>query len=230
MTTQFSKEIKEGTKKSHSAAENTKFVASFLKGVLDPEEYRKLITNFWYVYETMELRLQESDDPFVKELKQWNVLLFRTAFIQRDLRYYYGPFWREKQIPTEACNKYCHRINEIAEKDPYLLIAHHYTRYIGDLSGGQILKGIAKKALNPPEGEGLHFYDFPMIEDAKAFKTEYRSTLDNLDLTREQKDALVEEANYAFKLNMDMFNEMKGSATKSLLVLLRNTLFPFLTK
>ena len=230
MTTQFSKEIKEGTKKSHSAAENTKFVASFLKGVLDPEEYRKLITNFWYVYETMELRLQESNDPFVKELKQWNVLLFRTAFIQRDLRYYYGPFWREKQIPTEACNKYCHRINEIAEKDPYLLIAHHYTRYIGDLSGGQILKGIAKKALNPPEGEGLHFYDFPRIEDAKAFKIEYRSTLDNLDLSREQKDALVEEANYAFKLNMDMFNEMKGSATKSLLVLLRNTLFPFLTK
>ena len=230
MTTQFSKEIKEGTKKSHSAAENTKFVASFLKGVLDPEEYRKLITNFWYVYETMEERLQETNDPFVNEIKKWNVLLFRTAFIQRDLRYYYGPMWRDKQIPSEACNKYCYRINEVAEKDPYLLIAHHYTRYIGDLSGGQILKGIAKKALNPREGEGLHFYDFPLIEDAKAFKTEYRSTLDNLKLSREQKDALIEEANYAFKLNMDMFNEMKGSATKSLLILLRNTLFPFMNK
>ena len=230
MTTQFSKEIKEGTKKSHSAAENTKFVASFLKGVLDPEEYRKLITNFWYVYETMEERLQETNDPFVNEIKKWNVLLFRTAFIQRDLRYYYGPMWREKQIPTEACNKYCYRINEVFNDNPYLLIAHHYTRYIGDLSGGQILKGIAKKALNPPEGEGLHFYDFPRIEDAKEFKTEYRSTLDNLNLSREQKDALIEEANYAFKLNMDMFNEMKGSATKSLLVLLRNTLFPFMNK
>ena len=230
MTIQFSKEIKEGTKKSHSAAENTKFVASFLKGVLDPEEYRKLITNFWYVYETMEQRLQETNDPFVNEIKKWNVLLFRTAFIQRDLRYYYGPMWREKQIPTEACNKYCYRINEVFNDNPYLLIAHHYTRYIGDLSGGQILKGIAKKALNPPEGEGLHFYDFPRIEDAKEFKIEYRSTLDNLNLSREQKDALIEEANYAFKLNMDMFNEMKGSATKSLLVLLRNTLFPFMNK
>ena len=230
MTTQFSKEIKEGTKKSHSAAENTKFVASFLKGVLDPEEYRKLITNFWYVYETMEERIQETNDPFVNEIKKWNVLLFRTAFIQRDLRYYYGPMWREKQIPTEACNKYCYRINEVFNDNPYLLIAHHYTRYIGDLSGGQILKGIAKKALNPREGEGLHFYDFPRIEDAKVFKTEYRSTLDNLKLSREQKDALIEEANYAFKLNMDMFNEMKGSATKSLLVLLRNTLFPFMNK
>jgi len=230
MTIQFSKEIKEGTKKSHSAAENTKFVASFLKGVLDPEEYRKLITNFWYVYETMEERIQETNDPFVNEIKKWNVLLFRTAFIQRDLRYYYGPMWREKQIPTEACNKYCYRINEVFNDNPYLLIAHHYTRYIGDLSGGQILKGIAKKALNPPEGEGLHFYDFPRIEDAKEFKTEYRSTLDNLNLSREQKDALIEESNYAFKLNMDMFNEMKGSATKSLLVLLRNTLFPFMNK
>jgi len=230
MTIQFSKEIKEGTKKSHSAAENTKFVASFLKGVLDPEEYRKLLTNFWYVYDTMEQRIQESNDPLVNVLKQWNPILFRTSFLQRDLEYYYGPFWREKQIPSEACNTYCYRITEVAEKDPYLLIAHHYTRYIGDLSGGQILKGIAQKALNPPEGKGLHFYDFPRIENAKEWKIGYRSVLDDLDLSETQRDALIEEANYAFKLNMDMFNEMKGSTTKSLFVLLRNTLFPFLTK
>ena len=230
MTTQFSKEIKEGTKKSHSAAENTKFVASFLKGVLDPEEYRKLLTNFWYVYDTMEQRIQESNDPLVNVLKQWNPILFRTAFLQRDLEYYYGPFWRENQIPSEACNTYCYRITEVAEKDPYLLIAHHYTRYIGDLSGGQILKGIAQKALNPPAGEGLHFYDFPRIDNAKEWKIGYRSVLDDLDLSEIQRDALIEEANYAFKLNMDMFNEMKGSTTKSLFVLLRNTLFPFLTK
>ena len=209
MTTQFSKEIKEGTKKSHSAAENTKFVASFLKGVLDPEEYRKLITNFWYVYETMEERLQETNDPFVNEIKKWNVLLFRTAFIQRDLRYYYGPMWREKQIPTEACNRYCYRINEIAEKDPYLLIAHHYTRYIGDLSGGQILKNIAEKALKPPKGAGLNFYEFPYIEDAKAFKTEYRAALDELPLDESQKNAMITEANYAFRLNMYLFDEIQ---------------------
>ena len=53
----FSKELKEATKESHSAAENTKFVAGFLRGVVDPEEYRKLIANFWYVYSTMELSL-----------------------------------------------------------------------------------------------------------------------------------------------------------------------------
>ena len=31
----FAAQIKQGTKESHSAAENTKFVASFLRGVLE---------------------------------------------------------------------------------------------------------------------------------------------------------------------------------------------------
>ena len=50
----FSKELKEGTKKSHNAAENTKFVSQFLKGVLNQDEYAKLLSNFYYVYQTME--------------------------------------------------------------------------------------------------------------------------------------------------------------------------------
>ena len=229
-TLQFSKRIKEGTSKSHSAAENTKFVASFLRGVLDPEEYRKLLTNFWYVYDTMEQRIQESNDPIVQVLKQWNPILFRTSFLQRDLQYYYGPMWREKQIPSEACNKYCYRITEVGNDDPYLLVSHHYTRYIGDLSGGKILRGIAEKALTLPEGEGLHFYDFPRIDDAKEFKTNYRSTLDNIGFTESQQVALIDEANHAFRLNMDLFNEIQGSASTSFLILIRNFLFPFMNK
>ena len=216
----LSTRLKEGTKKSHNAAENTKFVAGFLKGVLNPEEYRKLITDFYYVYETMEQRIQETKDPLASVLKQWGAKLYRTAFLQRDLRYYYGPMYRDLMIPSEACNTYCYRLNEIAENDPYLLIAHHYTRYIGDLSGGQILKGIAKKALNPPEGEGLHFYDFPMIDDAKAFKTDYRAVLDGLEVNEHQVNTLITEANYAFRLNMYIFDELQGDAKKSLLKVL----------
>jgi len=220
----LSTRLKEGTKKSHNAAENTKFVAGFLRGVLNPEEYRKLITDFYYVYETMEQRIEETKDPLASILKQWGAKLYRTAFLQRDLRYYYGPMYRELMVPSEACNTYCYRLNEIAEKDPYLLIAHHYTRYIGDLSGGQILKGIAKKALNPPEGEGLHFYDFPMIDDAKAFKTDYRAVLDGLEVNEHQVNTLITEANYAFRLNMYIFDELQGDAKKGLLKVLWGTI------
>ena len=215
----FTTRLKEGTKKSHNAAENTKFVSQFLKGVLDPEEYRKLITDFYYVYDTMEKLIVKTTDPRARVLQQFNVFLFRTAFIERDLRYYYGPMWREFLIPSESCNEYCHRIQEVAEKDPYLLIAHHYTRYIGDLSGGQILKGIAQKALQPKEGEGLHFYDFPRIEDAKAFKTNYKAVLDGLELRESEINALIAEANHAFTLNMYMFDEIQGNTLQQLIKL-----------
>ena len=224
MVEQFSKQLKEGTKKSHSAAENTKFVAGFLRGVLDPEQYRQLLTNFYYVYDTMEQRIRESTDNLVSMVSYPE--LERVNALERDLRYYYGPMWRDKQIPSEACNTYCYRINEIAEKDPYLLIAHHYTRYIGDLSGGQILKGIASKALDNPVGEGLHFYDFPEIEDAKAWKDGYRLCLDNMDLNEHQKNAIITEANYAFRLNMYIFDEIQGSATKGFWKVLLATMFP----
>jgi len=176
------------------------------------------------VYDTMEECVSKSTDPYVKNLQRWNAILFRTAFLSRDLRYYYGPMWREKAVPSEACNTYCYRINEVAENDPYLLIAHHYTRYIGDLSGGQILKGIAQKALTPPVGEGLHFYDFPRIEDAKAWKTEYRTVLDGLGFDEQQKNALITEANYAFRLNMYMFDEIQGDVKKSIWKVLWNTM------
>ena len=52
--TNLSKDIKAGTKKSHSAAENTKFVSQFLKGVVSEENYRKLLKDFYFVYAALE--------------------------------------------------------------------------------------------------------------------------------------------------------------------------------
>jgi len=216
----FSKKLKEGTSKSHSAAENTKFVSSFLRGVLDPEEYRKLLANFYFVYDTMEREVKSSKDPIVGELKQWSRELNRVPFLERDLLYYYGPNWKDVIEPSSACDTYCWRIKQVAHDEPYLLVAHHYTRYIGDLSGGQILRKIAEKALKPPLGEGLMFYEFPCIDDAKEWKTNYKSVLDSMEFNTQEENALITEANYAFRLNMYMFDEVQGSATKSLLKVL----------
>ena len=165
----------------------------------------------------MEQRIRETEDPMVQAIKSED--LERKEAIERDLEYYYGSDWKDKQIPSEACNTYCHRINEIAEKDPYLLVAHHYTRYIGDLSGGKILKEITARVLKPPAGKGLDFYEFPSIPNAKLFKQNYRAVLDNLGTDSSQENALITEANYAFRLNMYMFDEIQGNASKSFLKL-----------
>ena len=220
--------LKEGTKKSHTAAENTKFVSSFLRGVLDPEEYRKLLTNFYYVYDVMEFHIKNSDDPRVKAI--YYPELERKKYLEEDLEYFYGPGWKEMQEPSEAAATYFYRIHEVAEQDPYLLIAHHYTRYIGDLSGGKILKGITERVLKPPVGKGLKFYEFPDISNAKEFKNNYREILNNLGMNESETNALITEANYAFRLNMYMFEELAGSAPKTMLQIIGTLVGEFIAE
>ena len=211
----FSVQIKEGTKKSHSAAENTSFVASFLRGVVSKESYKKLVKDLYFVYRTMEEEIDKlEDDPIVSQINLPD--LKRVNSLERDLRFYYGPIWRSLIMPSEACANYVSRIKCIAIEDPKLLVGHHYTRYLGDLSGGQILRGIAEKALGLKD-EGLRFYDFDNIPDAKAYKAGYRGVLNSLDLNQNQVDEIIDEANYAFRLNMDMFNELEGNWLRSLI-------------
>jgi len=209
----FSKEIKAGTKKSHSAAENTSFVKSFLRGVVSKDSYKVLVADLYFVYRTMEEEVRKlKDHPVVGKINLPE--LERVNNLERDLRYFYGPIWRGLIEPTEACNRYCDRITEVAKNEPELLVGHHYTRYLGDLSGGQILKGIAEKAMNL-EGEGLYFYEFDKIDNAKEYKTKYRSILDELPLTESQQNAIIVEANWAFRLNMHMFDQLEGDSLKS---------------
>ena len=83
------------------------------------------------------------------------------------------------------------------------------------MSGGQILRNIAKNSLKLDDG-GLDFYEFD-IENKKEFKNNYRATLNTLPVTESQVSAIVSEANYAFRLNMFMFEELEGNAFKSTL-------------
>ena len=209
----FAKELKEGTKKSHSAAENTAFVKSFLRGVVSKESYRTLVSDLYFVYVALEEEFRIfKNDPILGAL--YLPELERVVALETDLRYYFGPIWRSIVKPSEQCQRYVDRIHEVAKTEPELLIGHHYTRYLGDLSGGQILKGIAEKALNL-NGEGLNFYEFGKIDNAKIYKEKYRSILDKLPLTDSQQNAIITEANYAFRLNMYMFEQLEGNSLTS---------------
>ena len=220
----FSKELKIGTKKSHSAAENTSFVRSFLRGVVSKESYKKLVSDLYFVYSAMEEEVENlKDHPIIGQIQLSD--LKRVDALEQDLRFYYGPIWRSIITPSEACNQYVNRIREVAKNEPELLVGHHYTRYLGDLSGGQILKGIAEKALALGDGQGLKFYDFEKIEDAKAYKAGYRGILDGLPITEHQANAIIVEANYAFRLNMYMFDTLEGNSFKSLLQIFISSIF-----
>ena len=113
----------------------------------------------------------------------------------------------------------------MAKDSPELLVGHHYTCYLGDLSGGQILKNIAQKAMNMEGDAGLRFYVFEDIADEKAFKTTYRSAMDTLPIDQAMADRIVEEP-ITPHLNMNMFKELEGN----LVAAIGKVLFGFLTR
>jgi heme oxygenase len=152
--------------------------------------------------------------------------LNRRSALEQDLAFYFGSDWRSQVKATPGAQEYVARIHQVAQTAPELLVGHHYTRYIGDLSGGQILKAIAQKAMNLGEHDGLRFYEFDAIDDEKAFKAGYRAILDGLPIEQAVADRIVAEANQAFHYNMKMFQELEGN----LVAAIGKVLFGFLTR
>jgi heme oxygenase len=223
MSSNLASKLKEGTKKSHTMAENVGFVKCFLKGVVEKTSYRKLVANLYFVYSAIEEELEKhKDHPILSKI--YFPELERKASLERDLHYYFGSNWREQVAPSPAAQAYVQRIREVSATQPELLIAQSYTRYLGDLSGGQILKGIAQRGMNLSNGEGTAFYEFEGIPDEKAFKTTYRQALDELPVSDAMADQIVEEANAAFGMNMNMFMELEGNLVKAIGQMLFNTL------
>jgi len=228
----LSAELKEGTARSHRAAENVHFVRNFIKGRIDRDLYIQLIANLYFVYECLEDEIEKyamDTFPTLHEPEKLN----RKASLQLDLEFFLGSDWKRKVteelgLPSRATIDYVHRIRKVAESDPILLLSHSYTRYLGDLSGGKVLQRVAKKALNLKKSsdggiDGLRFYEFPLIvEGAKAFKNHYRESLDQMSLSAWKSNRLVSEANVAFVLNMRIFEELdcfagvKGAAVRPL--------------
>ncbi|QKD84641.1 heme oxygenase (biliverdin-producing) [Thermoleptolyngbya sichuanensis A183] len=223
MSSNLASKLREGTKKSHSMAENTGFVACFLKGTVEPTSYRKLVANLYFVYSAMEEEMQRHrEHPLLSHL--YFPELNRKASLEKDLTYYFGSNWRDQVAPSTAAQDYVARIREVSNESPELLISHLYTRYLGDLSGGQILKKIAQNAMNLSEGQGTNFYEFEQIPDEKAFKVMYRDRLDSLPVDEATADRIVDEANAAFGMNMSMFKELEGNLIKAIGIQLFNLL------
>ncbi|XP_037546468.1 heme oxygenase 2-like [Nematolebias whitei] len=206
----LSEMLAEGTKEAHDRAENCQFVKDFLRGHIKKELFKRGTAALYFVYLAMEEEMEKNKDhPHVAPL-YFPADLYRREALAQDLEYLYGDDW-ESQISLSAGTKlYVDRIHEVGLKDPVLLAAHSYTRYMGDLSGGQILKKVAQRALKlPSTGEGLNFYQFEEIHSHKDFKQLYRSRLNELELDMETKQRIVDESNKAFGFNVTVFSELE---------------------
>lgn len=215
-------DLDSGTRKSHSVAQNSAFVTGFFKGLSTKEAYGALLTSLYFVYTAMEESFDQTNEDGVKAMDDKE--LRRVESLRKDLKYFYGPEWMDKLVPSPATQKYVARVNEIAEKQPYLLVAHQYTRYLGDLFGGRMMQGMAIRSLKLDEGKGVAFYTFDDIPSANLFITDWYSRLNELDLTDDQKQEIVDEANLVFDLNIGILEELDGSAATAFWSLVWSTL------
>lgn len=205
--------LKEGTKEAHAAAESVHFIREFIRGRVPRELYAQLIVNLYHVYLALEAALDAHSEHALLESLYFPEELSRAATLKQDAEFFCGSGWETREKPSEVTQEYVQRLQQIAKESPELLVPHAYTRYLGDLSGGQVLRRAAVRALQlPADGSGVKFYIFRRIADVKVFKNMYRARMDNLPADRATADRMVVEANYAFNLNTRIFQELDKQA------------------
>jgi len=216
----FSKEIRKATQQVHSLAEQTGFIRGFLRGTASHESYLQLLTDLLPVYEEMEhqiARLHAKGESLL--LPFYMPELHRSAALKRDIHFIANSIIPEKAEairPSAFSMSYVHRIRTVADsEEPIRLAGHLYTRYLGDLSGGQILARIARNAMGLDEGGGLDFYTFRRINSVAESKKEFRAALDTLDGDSLAEKLVTEEAIISFKHNIAIFNSLRGNSLRS---------------
>lgn len=177
-------------------------------GSLGLDDYTRWHGQQYFVYEAIEAAAERfADDPVAGPFVFGE--LSRLPAIEADLRFLMGPKWRSGIEPLPATRAYVDRINEVAADWPGGYIAHAYTRYLGDLSGGQAFGKAASRNYGF-DGEGASFYDFQDIKSPKAFKDEYRARLDAVDLPEDDRDRIIEEILLAYDHNGAVLAELSA--------------------
>ncbi|WP_063051048.1 heme oxygenase (biliverdin-producing) [Nocardia arthritidis] len=207
-TDPFSKQIRTATAQQHAEAENSRFMSDMLGGSLGVDSYHRYTGQLWFIYRALEQRWETlADDPVAGPFIRPE--LARTAELERDLAHLLGSGWRTGLEPLPATAAYAARIDACARDWPAGYIAHHYTRYLGDLSGGQVIRGTAEKLWNlPHRGDGVRFYVFDGVRNPAAFKREYRGLLDRLPLDDLERRRVLDEGKRAFAMNTAVFEEL----------------------
>ncbi len=202
----FSAALRERSALSHSQSETSGFMAELLKGESTREDYIALVEQHYFIYEALESASEKMrHDPLAARFVF--DALTRLPALERDLGFLLGAQWRQQIAPLPVTQRYVDRINEVGESWAGGFIAHHYTRYLGDLSGGLYI-GKVMQRLFGFEKAGVEFYAFDDIDDPRAFKDAYRAQLDAAEWDHDEQHRVIDEVLEAYRFNTELFEEL----------------------
>ncbi|MFC0315809.1 heme oxygenase (biliverdin-producing) [Gordonia phosphorivorans] len=197
--------MKQGSALEHDQAEQSAFIDALLGGRVNEAGYAVYLRTLRPVYAALESVGRDlAAAPLVAPI--FDAGLERLAAIDSDIDHW-AP-GESHSIESAAASAYVEAITE-STSWAGLYVAHHYTRYLGDLSGGQAIGTLLNRAFEL-EGKGLSFYDFAEIGKNKPYKDTYRAQLDAIGagLTDDERLRVVDEVCTAFRLNQALFAEI----------------------
>lgn len=198
--------LRDATRELHAQAERSGVMLTLLRGELGRGDYALLLRNLHAIYSELEAALaQHGGHPVLAPAE--DPALRRRAALEADLALLAGADWPSALPLAPAGRDYARRLQHCAAAEPPLLLAHAYVRYLGDLSGGQLLQGIVARSLRLADGRGTAFYRFE-ARDARELATRFRAGLDAARLDAGAADAIVDEARWAFAAHVRLFEEL----------------------
>jgi heme oxygenase (biliverdin-producing, ferredoxin) len=194
--------VKAASADDHRAAETRGFITALMGGTLSLDEYTRYLAQLAWVYEALEERGSRPHDPAV-----FDPALARLAAIDADLAALGASDWRRVHAPLPETAHYAAHLRAIADDDVRYL-AHHYTRYLGDLSGGQAIARLVARHYGATPDQ-LAFYRFDLAGDGIVrYKREYRDAMNALALSPVEVDVLIAEVRESFRLNSAIFEAL----------------------
>ncbi len=202
--------LREVTREGRAVARRSRFVEGLATGRLPLAAYAELAAQHWFVYESLELAAAAmTDDPIARHFVYPE--LFRLPALETDLRFLYGARWQSRIAALPATTTYCTRIRSAAFDRATGYVAHHCTRYLGDLSGGQWLGHRLVEAYGFRR-DGYRFFVFEGV-DPPLFRGRYRDQLNAVPWTHTEQDAFLDEVAAAYRLNLTLLAELEDRWT-----------------
>ena len=202
----FSTALRERSRTAHSGSEHAGFMDDLMRGRGTRDDYVALVAQHWFIYEALEAAAETMRDdpiaaPFISEK------LTRLPAIESDLAFLIGDDWRERIAPLPTTTRYVERIREVGASWPGGFVAHHYTRYLGDLSGGIFIGRVMARRFGF-ETNGIGVYLFDDIADPAAFKDVYREQLDAAPWDEAERERVIDEVLLAYRFNTELFEDL----------------------
>ena len=206
----FSTLLRRATAEHHDRAESAPFVGALLGGRLTLDALAALAGQNQFIYAALESAAERwRDDPVAGPFVIDG--LDRLPALRADLDQLIGPDWPSSVTPLPVTKAYADRI--VGAATPARFVAHHYTRYLGDVSGGQVIASTMRRLHG--DRAALAFYDFgglyagPLRNPAE-FRRHYRELLDRAPWGPAERAAVIDESGVAFGYNRMIFDELAG--------------------